>query len=244
MMQIETPNTQAIEPECSALVVWANGLTIVSHDDYMAAGERLKAIKRIQKNVVELFEAPKRAASDAHKSICAAENKLLGPLKLAEGASTGKIGFYLQEMRRREHEEAEKRRKEAEAEAARQAAEAKKAQEDEQLRLAAELEASGQKAAAKQVMEMNIPAPVPAPVSIPKVVSAPKVEGQSVRTTYKAEVTDLMLLVQAVAAGHQPLTLLIANEPALSAMARALKKEMRIPGVQVVEQSTVVQRGV
>ena len=52
---------------------------------------------------------------------------------------------------------------------------------------------------------------------------------------WKAEVTDLMALVDAVAANKVPLFYLQANEKALNDAARAAKAALNIPGVKPVE---------
>ena len=72
--------------------------------------------------------------------------------------------------------------------------------------------------------------------------AAPKVSGLSFRETYKAEVTDMRALVQAVASGAQPITLLQANQTALDGMARALKEALAIPGVRLVKDRIAASR--
>lgn len=64
----------------------------------------------------------------------------------------------------------------------------------------------------------------------------PKVSGVSFRTTYSAEVDNLMELVQAVAAGHQPLSYVEANGKVLNAQARTLREQFKCPGVKVLQK--------
>jgi hypothetical protein len=68
-------------------------------------------------------------------------------------------------------------------------------------------------------------------------VDVPKVAGLSSRKNYKAKVTDLMALVKAVAEGKAPLAYVMANEVTLNKMAKALKEQMSIPGVELVEDT-------
>lgn len=86
-----------------------------------------------------------------------------------------------------------------------------------------------------------------APVVAPKstfVSAVPKVRGYvpSV-TTYSAEVTDLMLLVKAVAAGTVPLEAVQANAAYLNRRAVDSKDALAIPGVKVVKTEGSRTRG-
>lgn len=62
----------------------------------------------------------------------------------------------------------------------------------------------------------------------------PKADGVSYRVTWSAEVTDLLALVQAVAAGQVPLKVLQPDSTVLNTMARALKESLALPGVKAV----------
>ncbi len=68
-------------------------------------------------------------------------------------------------------------------------------------------------------------------------VDVPKVAGLTSRKNYKAKVTDLMALVKAVAEGKAPLAYVLPNESVLDKMAKALKQQMSIPGVELIEES-------
>lgn len=64
--------------------------------------------------------------------------------------------------------------------------------------------------------------------------------GVHARVTWHAEVTDLMELVKAVAAGSHAIGLLEPNMPALNALAVALKDTLDIPGVEAVKKTGMV----
>lgn len=242
-MNIQTPDTKIIEQESLVIVTKAQSIEVVSHDDYMLAGEQLKAIKGAQKKVIEIFREPKTLAHNAHKAITMAEKRLLEPLERAEKLCGQKVQVFLMAEQKRQREEAEKARREAE-EAARQAAEAqRKKDEEERLSIAAQLEAQGFKEEANEVISQPAqPLQIVTPIFSAPVVNQPRVEGIHTRTTYKAEVENFLLLVQEVAAGRQPISLLLPNEKVLNDMARALKGELRIAGVRVVEQVGVVTK--
>jgi chemotaxis protein histidine kinase CheA len=137
------------------------------------------------------------------------------------------------EERRRLEAEAERQREEAEAErqkaeeerkkrlAVEQAAAksrsemeaAKRRAEEERLRIEAEANRQKEEAEAKEREAQNVIAVVEKEV--------PKVEGMSVRKSWKAEVVDLAALVKEVAAGRTPLTCLEASESGCNKLAVA-----------------------
>lgn len=241
-MNIQMPDTQAITNENLVVVERTNAIVVVTHEDYLVAGEQLKQIKSAQKKVMELFREPKDNAFKAHRSITEAEKKLLDPLKRAETICAGKVQTYLAEERKRQQAEQERLRLEAEAKAKAEAEAQKQRDEEERLAAAQALEAQGFTEEANALISQDVPEPIVAPV-IAKPIEMPKrVDGVHTRTTYKAEVTNLLLLVQEVAAGRQPVSVLMANEQVLNKMAAALKSELRIPGVKVIEQTSVVAK--
>lgn len=70
-----------------------------------------------------------------------------------------------------------------------------------------------------------------------------KVSGISSRLTYRAEVTDMMALVTAVAQGTAPIECLQVDTKFLGQMARAFKKSGQIyPGVQSIEERSISAR--
>lgn len=64
-----------------------------------------------------------------------------------------------------------------------------------------------------------------------------KPQGVALRETWRAEVTDFMAMVKAVASGKVPPSYLLPNEQLLNQQARSLKAELRIPGVKAVKES-------
>ena len=77
----------------------------------------------------------------------------------------------------------------------------------------------------------------------PEIEAPARVSGISGRVTYSAEITDLILLVQAVASGAAPVECLQADVKFLNAQARAYKKPGQIfPGVICVEEKSISAR--
>lgn len=77
----------------------------------------------------------------------------------------------------------------------------------------------------------------------PAVEAPAKVSGISGRMTFSAEVTDLMELVKAVAAGTAPIEAIQADTKFLGAQARAFKKAGQLyPGVMAVAERSISAR--
>lgn len=76
----------------------------------------------------------------------------------------------------------------------------------------------------------------------PVVVTKTKLAGVSSREAYKAEVTDLMALVKAVAAGTASIALLEANTKVINQQVAALKSEFKVPGIRVYTTDVVSVR--
>ena len=131
-------------------------------------------------------------------------------------------------MRAEQAKAADEKRK-VEAELRRQAEEA-------QIRAAESLQHEGLFAAADEVLEA-------APVISRVVVDTPaRADGVSYRDVWSVEVSCLMDLVKAVAAGTVPLAYIQANESALGSWARATKGTESIPGVKVLNTPIQTRR--
>jgi hypothetical protein len=117
-------------------------------------------------------------------------------------------------------------------EADRAAAEAAKvnkaALEEEQLYIASQLESAGRAQEAEAVLSQPLQAPPPTPSWSP----VPASRGTSFRETWKMRVVSFPELLKAVAEGRAPANLVLPNESALNALAKALKASARIPGVE------------
>lgn len=204
------------------MVKTANGLTIRDNADYERGNDILKDIKGRIKQVKDYWKEPKAAAQKAHKELVAREAQMLKPLEEAEGVIKKAMLAYTQEIRRRQQE--------AEAEARRQ-------QEEERRRLAAiaeEAEKNGDAGSAEFMREMA------EAVDMPEVVTkaAPAAKGVSVRTTWKARVTDPKM----VPAYFEGLEIRTINMATLNFLARESGGQVKIPGVEMYEESTMSVR--
>jgi hypothetical protein len=228
-------------------------IAITDQTSFELATEDRREIKRRLARIAALMDGMCEDTHRAWKTAVAKREWLRAPFVDADKAYARAQGAYEAEQtrirqeaeraaqRERERLEAEERQRVA-AEEARLRREA----EDRRLALAVEAEQRGDTDTATRLV--NAPADVvvvPArPVFVPVAPTAPKpaAPGVSFRDNYSAEVTDLIALVQSVATGAQPITLLLPNMPALNQMARALKDAMSIPGVKAKNERIAAQR--
>jgi hypothetical protein len=114
---------------------------------------------------------------------------------------------------------------------------ARKKAEDKQIEEAELLASLGMNEAAEAALTAE-------PVIERVIVEAPsKGAGTVLRDYYRAEVTDLLALVKAVAAGQAPLEAIEANMTYLNGKARLEKGGMKVPGVRAVVESKEGRRG-
>jgi len=218
----------------SELEVQAQSFQIVKVADaesFERGSAALRTIKEFLRRVAELFDPIDAAQIAARKTTIAQRKSLEDKPKALELAQKAELVAY--DLRQ------EAIRREAEAVAER---ERKRIEEDARIQAALEAESRGEATVAEAILEApHPPTPVFAPPAI--VPEAPKAEGLSFRSNFRAEVSDLALLVKAVAAGEAPIGALLPNLPMLNQMARAMKQELRLPGVRVVEERIASQKG-
>ena len=256
--------TDTVTYDASAAIVLAtkaqNALTnasdfvIDSHTMFELASDDLKQVKALQKEVEEkrtgitgplnqavkavndLFRSPKEYLDKAEATLKRAmvtwttEQERQAAIARAQAEAAARAERERLAALEREQQEAARKAQE-EAQAAAAAGDQEAAQ-----RAMAEAEAAQQQAA---VTAMTAQVVTMAPV-----VEAPaKVTGISGRVTYSAEVTNLLELVQAVAAGTAPLEALQADTKFLGAQARAFKKAGQLyPGVMAVAERSIAAR--
>lgn len=165
MNEITTINEQEIRQE---LATMPGAEIVITNDEmYQLAGDYLREIATVKKNIKARFADPKKKAAEAHKAICNLENDLLSQVTIRENEIRQKMTAYYEAEQRRIAAEAERKRKEAEAVA----------------QLAMEAEAAGE-------TEMAQEATVMAALEQSSVTVAPKAAGISMRDVWEAVVTD------------------------------------------------------
>jgi hypothetical protein len=200
----------------------AEALTIVDQTSYNVAAEAFKAASALENEIVAHHAPMKKAAHEAHKTICDQEKRLLVPIQEGKQIISRLIGSW----------EAEQRRKE-EAERARLEAEERRRNEEAALAEAtAALEDGASQEEAMAILE--------APQATPRIAPAPayqRASGLRTNTYYSAEVTSLELLVKAAAQNKLYLAYLQPNLAAINAMARAQKEVFALPGCKLKKET-------
>lgn len=211
----------------------AHALRVVDAETYDRAGELLKGIKALRDEIADTFDPHIKRAHEAHRALCREKQDAEAPLAEAERILKSGLSAYAQEQERIRREE-ERRLQE----------EARKREEQRRLEEAAALEREA-KATGDQALEQEAHALLARPVMTPPVTvasSTPKVAGITHRDAWSAKVTSLVALIKFVAAHPEHQNLLQPNQAALNQLARAMKANLKIDGVQAVNTPTVAAR--
>jgi hypothetical protein len=267
--QILYDATDAVVLEAEARTALAGADIVVDSEIMQAiAADDLKAIKALQQRVEEkrtaitrplnqaikaindLFRAPKEYLDQAERTLKAAildftaEQEKIAAQARRQADEAARLERELlaeqqreqQRLARQSQESAQRAQLQAQAAAANGDAEAAAlAREQARHHAAAAETAQAEADAAAQTAEViTMQVAVPAPA---------KLSGISGRTTYCAQVTDLMTLVQAVANGSAPLQCVCADEKFLAAQARAFRQAGPLyPGVTALAQRSLAAR--
>jgi hypothetical protein len=203
----------------------AAALEVVDQGSLEAGAQLLKDIKALVAEIDRSTRPVISAAHAAHKAAVKQRSDLVAPLEEAEALIKSKVQAYVAEEDR-------KAREQAALEAA-----AQREQQEEAEKQARELAEMGEHELAEHVREEAA-----AEAAAPILVMVPKVAGISTPETWHAEVDDFKALVCAVAAGNVPLAALLPNEKVLGQQARALRSELKWPGVRVFPRRGVSVR--
>lgn len=252
----------------AACVKWSTENAIATADDYQETAGHLQEIKAQLKAADAFFDGPIKTAHDLHKTLVARKKIVTDPLRQSEDIDKKKMmGFTAEQQRKAEEErrrlqaiadeKARKEREAAEQAAARQRAieaeqrakaetarrEAEAASSAEKRRLLAEAEAAERKAAAAAVRveaAEDKAALVEAPI-IAVAASVPKVAGQSIRRTWKAEIVDMGAFL-AAAIKYNRADLISPNMEMLAALAKGLGERAEFPGVKFFQAESMSSR--
>ena len=231
-------------------------ITVTSASEYQSASYFLKTIKDRLNQSEATRTSIVKPINDVVKTVNALFRSPTDRLKEAEGTVKAAMLKYTTEQeriaaeaRRKAEEEARKERERIEAlerekraevqRAAQEAEEAKKRGDYAAKHLAHQEATRLAQEFAKLELELEAQEVAVMPAVVP--TFAPK--GISVRTTYAADVVDLMRLVKAVAEGKAPIRCLQPDQKFLDAQARAFKKPgCLFDGVVIVEKRGLTAR--
>lgn len=213
---ISFPKTGEMVSASHGFLAEARALKVVDAASAEVAGGLLRGIKTLQKHIVDKFGPSKSAANLAHKEICSFERDTLAEPNAAESILKDKIHYFNVSEEKALREEKERLQEQA-----------RKEEEDRRLVAAERLEQEGHTQEAVRALDTPTPAPPPVVVRAPT-----KIAGVQSRTTWKYRVLDLSLL-------PPQYTMTIANDVALSQLARSMKGEARVPGVEFYPDTTI-----
>lgn len=224
---VEEPAVSNVEQHAIALVDEARAIVIANDAQLQDASRFLRErCKAVQQEISETFDPIVSKAHSAHKEAVAQRDRHLRPVLEAERVVKAAIAAYSREQQDRQRRELLERQREAQVLA-----------ERERLERAVTLENQGRQPEALALLDKPMPTAV---VAVPRAV--PKMEGTSISTLWSALVVDLAALIQAAAADPQYQNLLLPNQVALNALARAQKDNLRVAGVLAVTADSVRSR--
>lgn len=219
-------DVEKVRLELAPVMQSAQALEVVDQGSYEWAMELGSQCSTRAKLVEEMFKPSKDAAHKAWKEITTLIASLVDPLEEAKSICAKKARVWAQA----EAERVRLQQKEAEEKARKQA-------EAERLALAVQIEQKGDAKLADAVLARPVKVEPPAPVAAVPVSKAGRVQPR-----WKAEVTDLVKLIAAVAAGQVDCNVLTPNMAELNKRARVLKSTMSYPGVKVWDEGMTVFR--
>lgn len=218
----------------------AKGLIVTDAGSFEKAGEILRHVATVKKEIKAILDPEIEEKHKAHKTAVAERAGWLDPLETAEKNLKTRMAHWQSEQERIAQENARKERERLQKEAEdRRLAEALAAEQ-----VAKEAAQSGDDVGAilaQAQADAALSAPIiTAPV---RVETAPKVAGVSFRESWGFEIVDFPALVKAVADGKVPALALEPNDKFLGQQARAMKDQLAYPGVRVTCAKTAAARG-
>lgn len=228
-MQTDLVEVKELEQEISPVVAKANEIVITNPQQYEYAASHLTLVKGAIKKVKEYWGPLCDAAHKSWKGLTGKRGEMLSPLEQAEKILKNKQIAYNQEQQRKAAEEQRRLQAEADARA-----------ERERQRLLKEAE----KLKTPELKEERLrqAEEVEAPV-VTVQTEVPKVQGQSFRKTWKAEIVDKKAFVEAALKDDNLLAFLEIDMSKMNKLAAATKGQINYPGIKFFEDTSMASRG-
>lgn len=220
-MQLQLPDTSAIQSRKISLSTQARDIVIQNDADNFAAAELLKTSRILMREIDVTFDPLKKDADRLHKSIVAAQNQHRKPVEEVERILKGKMSAYrtVQEQVRR-------------AEEARIRAELERREEERREAEAKQLMDEGHFDEAGELLSSEFSPPAPVAVFVP---APPQPQGISARNAWDFRITNPDKL---------PRRFLVPDEKAIRAVVKAMgnRAPQEIPGIEVFERTDIAVR--
>jgi hypothetical protein len=201
-------------------------LPFTNVEDLSKANQLLASVLTLKDDIERYHEPIKRPLKEAHAAACKAEHDDLDPVVALEKKLKQGIAALDLKLRQLEAEAARVRQQAA--------VEAGSAMQQQMIEAARQSGASDEVLASLGAMEILVP--------VMETESFARPKGYSTRDQFEIEVTDILLLAQAVVAGSIQKEVLQANTKLLAAMAKASNGDLRIPGVRITKKVNVTGR--
>ena len=224
----DTIAVESIREEVAPVISAADDMVVSNREQYTYASGFLKDVKAAQKRVKDHFEPMKKAAHSAWRTVCDREKEMLDPLDKAEKSVKQRMLAWYNEQERKRREEEAKRRAEAEERARK---------ERERLeKQAARLKTPELREERLEQAEQIVP------VAVSVQSQAPEIEGQSIRKTWKATVSDPKAAIQAIMSWPDWQAYIALNERELNRLAQRTKGTIEVDGVTFTEETQLTSR--
>lgn len=220
---MEDNQLTVIEDEQKSILDQIQEITINNDEDNIKAGNFLKQIKPVIKNIKDYWKPLKESAKKAHSDLCAKEKEMLEPLEQAEVQIKAKMSVYITEQEEKARKEQEALRKAQQEEALKQLAEAEKLKAEGK-----ELEAQMQEEMAYAIDEVKT-------VVTPTIQ---KQEGISYMTDYVVEVVE----AAKVPAYINGIEIRPVDTQAIKKLAKMSKGQLQIDGIKISETKVMKVR--
>jgi hypothetical protein len=218
---------EKIQKEVSTITDQAMAVRVVDVDTYALAGEMFVTGKEMIKNIEAFFKPIKQKMDAAKKEVLDKEKAELAKVQPGlDHLSKEMTAWNIEQERLRKIEEDRLRQ------------EALKREEEERLQAAIQAEQEGSTDEAAAILEEPVYVPAPQVQS-----NVPKQAGLTMQTTWKHRVTNLQLLIKAVAEGRAPAMCVQADDQFLGAQARAGKGTITYPGVEFYPEQSMKGTG-
>lgn len=202
-------------------LAWARSVTIRNGEERTRAVETIKECKGLIAEIKAKLDKSCTLADQAHKEACRLRDSFLAAPKEVDGLLRAAVARYDAEQERIRMEE--QRRLQAEA--------------DERARKERErLEREASKLKTPELREARLEAAAAVVAPVVTMPTAPRVDGESKRVTWKARLVDRCAFIRAAAAAGR-FEFLVVDEPALNAFARRTMGEVALTGVEFYKET-------
>jgi hypothetical protein len=223
---MEEDKTKQVENQGLAIIEKMGGLVISDQESYDLALQYRSELQGYLERVEAFFEPMRVKAHEAYKEILNKKAEVVKPAKVHLDGLNASIGIFLQSQR-------EKQRKLQEAEQERLNALAEKQHEREIKKLQ-------KKGYDPESIEMMSQQAVVAPVAEVKPIL--EQGGISTREQWQGEVVDMMALIKFISKNKRYQHLLQVDQAELNKLARSMRQNLDLPGVNVISKTVVATK--